>query len=223
MGGSRHDNSRGANGRLLPERSGNAGGKRPDKRQPTTLLQAVLREGEEEALARVVIEKALAGDAAAARLVLERLEPTPRGRPIRLDLPAGVSSAGEVVALFDATLRALTKGEITPREAVVIGRVIEKGVRVLRACQREEEEARANARAAGPLAPSSSPLGERSKVRGSGSASVLPGDTARAATPPHPNLSPRGEGSASAGETGGGVAGGDKLGDAVRDPAATVH
>jgi hypothetical protein len=181
MSGSQHDKSRGANGRLLPERSGKTGGKRPGTRNPATLLQEVLREGEEEALVRGVIERALAGDVAAARLVLERLEPTPRGRPIGLDLPAGVIGAGEMVALFDATLRALTKGQITPREAVVIGRVIEKGVRVLRACQREEEEARANARAVDLAAASvSSPPGERIKVRGSGGVSASSGDTARA-------------------------------------------
>src|SRR5262249_54311272 len=58
-------------------------------------------------VARIVIDKALAGDAVAARFLLERLEPKPRGRPIHLDIPEGLSPAGEVVATFNAALRAM--------------------------------------------------------------------------------------------------------------------
>jgi hypothetical protein len=90
-------------------------------------------------LARIVIDKALAGDAVAARFLLERLEPKPRGRPIHLDIPEGESPAGEVVAAFNAALRAMAAGEITPEEAVSIARFLEGRTRVLKAWQLEQK------------------------------------------------------------------------------------
>ena len=83
-------------GRFRPGCSGNPAGKKTGTRNRATLLREALRDGEDATLARVVIDKALAGDAVAARFLLERLEPKPRGRPIHLDIPDGESPAGEV-------------------------------------------------------------------------------------------------------------------------------
>jgi hypothetical protein len=217
MDGDRHGIARDGNGRFMSGSSGNPAGKKPGTRNRATVLRAALADGEAVGLARVVIDKALAGDAVASRFLLERLEPKPRGRPIQLELPAGESAAGDVVALFNAALRALASGEITPGEAVEVSRFIEGRYRVLRAWQLEEKLTRWNnplpipgddfvpegtaERVADPLAPSSSPLGERIKVRGSCGVSVLPDDSSHAETPPRPALSPRGEGTMHGGET----------------------
>jgi hypothetical protein len=115
---------RDASGRFMPGVSGNPAGKKPGTRNRKTVLAEALRDGEDTAVARVVIDKALAGDAVAARFCLGLLSPKPRGRPIALDLPED-ANAGDVLAAFDATLAAMASGDITPDEALVITRVLD--------------------------------------------------------------------------------------------------
>src|SRR5258707_9194380 len=108
---------RDANGRFVPGQSGNPAGKKPGTRNGATVLREALADGEGVAAARIVIDKALAGNGVAARFIIDRLEPRPRGRAVTLDLPVG-ASAGAVGAAYDTTLRALASGEITPDEAL---------------------------------------------------------------------------------------------------------
>jgi hypothetical protein len=142
---------RDSSGRFMPGTSGNPAGKRPGTRNRRTVLAEALREGEDAAVARVVIDKALAGDAVAARFLLGLLSPKPRSRTIELDLPEGART-GDVVAAFDATLAAMAAGEITPDEALVVTRVLDGRRRVLDAVARErrlaEEETQKQASAA---------------------------------------------------------------------------
>src|SRR4029077_1160644 len=125
-------------GRFRPCCSGNPAGKETGTRNRATLLKEALREGEDTSVARVVIDKALAGDAVAARFLLERLEPKPRGRAIHLEIPEAESPAGEVVATFNAALRAMAAGEITPDEALTVARFLEGRIRVLKAWKFEQ-------------------------------------------------------------------------------------
>src|SRR5262249_53644613 len=83
--------------------------------------------------------KGVAGGAPAARFLLGRLGPKARGRPIHLEIPEGLSPAGEVVATFNAALRAMAAGEITPDEAVSVARFLEGRMRVLKAWQLEQK------------------------------------------------------------------------------------
>src|SRR6516164_3173674 len=124
---------RDAQGRFRRGCSGNPAGKKPGTRNRATTLKEALRDGEGATVARVVIDKALAGDAIAARFLLERLQPKPRGRPIHLEIPEGESPAGEVVATFNAALRAMAAGAITPDEALGVARFLEGRMRVLKA------------------------------------------------------------------------------------------
>src|SRR5579872_6294151 len=124
--------------RFQPGASGNAAGKKPGTKNRATLLKEALNEGEDTSVARIVIDKALAGDAVAARFLLERLEPKPRGRAIYLEIPEGLSPAGEVVATFNAALRAMAAGEITPEEALSVARFLEGRARVLKAWKLEQ-------------------------------------------------------------------------------------
>jgi hypothetical protein len=103
----------------------------------------------------VVIDKAVSGDAVAARFVVALISPRPRGRTIHLDLP---EECYDVVAAFDATLRGLADGEITPDEAVAVSRFLGARGQVLQA----------GTRAATPMA----------EERG------MPGDAAQAAAKP---------------------------------------
>jgi hypothetical protein len=134
----REDPERDESGRYRRGSSGNPAGKKTGTRNRATLLKASLNEGEDATIARVVVEKALAGDAVAARFVLERLQPRPRGRAIHLVIPEGESAAGDVVATFNAALKAMAAGEITPDEALAVARFLEGRFRVLKAWKLEQ-------------------------------------------------------------------------------------
>jgi hypothetical protein len=181
---------RDAKGRFAPGCSGNPAGKRPGTRNRATLLAAALEEGEGEAMARIVIDKALAGDATAARFCIDRLCPRPRGRAISLELPEGLSPGGMVVAAFNAALRAMAAGEITPEEAVTVARFLEGRMKALKACQLERRMAFRPIPGDDAAQEFSSPLGER---MGEGEPPPAPCSTSRHGTAPSPNLSPRGE------------------------------
>src|SRR5579859_7079750 len=154
MDGSGQTISRDANGRFLPGCSGNPAGKQPGTRNRATVLREVMQEGDGHVMARLVVDRAVDGDAVASCFCLDRLEPKPRSRPISLDLPEGMSTAGAVAAAFDSTVRQLADGEITPAEAVEIARFLESRIRALRAGAQRQAEAGEPAadRLAAPLA-----------------------------------------------------------------------
>ena len=113
MDGTNQPATRDANGRFAPGSSGNPTGKKPGTRNRATVLREALAEGEDVAAARIVIDKALAGDGVAARFIVDRLTPRPRGRVIALDLPRG-KRAGDVLAASNATIAAMAAGESRP-------------------------------------------------------------------------------------------------------------
>src|SRR5260221_7647417 len=136
MDGINQATTRDDHGRFVPGSSGNPGGKKPGTRNRATVLREALRDGEDVAAARIVIDKALAGDAVAGRFLLDRLTPRPRGRAIELDLPEG-KRAGDVLAASNATIAAMAAGEITPDEALTVTKILDGRLRVLKAAARE--------------------------------------------------------------------------------------
>jgi hypothetical protein len=129
---------RAANGRFVPGRSGNPLGKKPGTRNRATILREALRDGEDATVARMVIDKALAGDGVAARFIVGRLMPRPRGREIALDLP-DISSAADFAAASNATIQAMATGEITPDEALTVTRVLEFRLKAMRLARKPAE------------------------------------------------------------------------------------
>jgi len=83
-------------GRFVPGQSGNPAGKRPGTQNRATVLRTALDAADGPAMARVIIDKAVAGDVVTARFCLDRLEPRPRSRAITIDLPEG-SRASDIV------------------------------------------------------------------------------------------------------------------------------
>ena len=78
------------------EKGNTAGRGRPEgSRNKATLLLDKLADAEAEAIQRQVIEAAKGGDLKAAELILARIWPPRRGRPVRLELPP-VRTAAEV-------------------------------------------------------------------------------------------------------------------------------
>ncbi len=118
------ETARDAAGRFLPGRSGNPAGRPRGSRKLAGLFAEALHEGEEETIIRIVVETALAGDQVAARFCADRLLARPHGRRIALALPKGATAA-DVIPLFEAAVRAMAAGEITPEEAARVTHVLE--------------------------------------------------------------------------------------------------
>ena len=180
-------------GRFVPGQSGNPAGKVAGTRNRATLLRAALDGPEGPAVARIVIDKALAGDAVTARFIIGRLEPRPRSPGIELDLPEG-NRACDIVAAYDATVRAMASGEITPEEAVQVARVLDGSLRAIELAARQAER---EACAAQKLTTKPSPSG---RGLGEGVGHLLDSADRVTARRPHLDPLPRGEGDAIAGE-----------------------
>jgi hypothetical protein len=100
-----------------------------------------LMEGAAESVVHAVLAAARDGDMVAARLVLERIAPVRKGRPVSLPLPV-VNTAGDVLAALGATIQAMAEGDITPDEAATVAGVLEVK---RRAIETSELEARIKA------------------------------------------------------------------------------
>ena len=77
-----------------------------------------------EEIVRAVIGAAKGGDMVAARIVLDRIAPARKGRPIRFDLPEA-RTATDVSAALAAVVGAMAAGELTPDEASMVANVLE--------------------------------------------------------------------------------------------------
>lgn len=90
----------GSHKRFAKGQSGNPAGKPAGTRNATTLAVEQLLDGEAEAITRKAIEMAKEGDTIALRLVLERVAPVRRGRPVLFDLPV-IEKASDLAGAGD--------------------------------------------------------------------------------------------------------------------------
>lgn len=112
--------------------SGNPAGKRPGTRSRITLLAEKLMENEATEVVRTVIDAAKAGDMTAARLILDRIAPPRRDRPVRIDLPP-LSCPADVVEAMSAVISALSEGTISAAEASELSRLLDNFVKAVEA------------------------------------------------------------------------------------------
>jgi len=105
-----------------PFEAGNSGKPKGARHRATQMIEKILTEGAESA-AQATVTAAQNGDMTAARLVLDRLCPLRKGRPIRLNIPT-IDTPAEISAALSTVTAAMCRGEITPEEAVVIAGVI---------------------------------------------------------------------------------------------------
>ena len=109
---------------FTPGVSGNPAGKKPGTRNRTSRVAQKMMADDCEAVVRAVVNAAKGGDMTAARLVLDRIAPPCRGRPVRLDLPPIVSAADLVTALA-AVADAMARGVLSAEEAQSAATVLE--------------------------------------------------------------------------------------------------
>jgi hypothetical protein len=106
-----------------PFQPGNPGRPKGARHRSTVLAEKLMAD-DIEGIVTAVVKAAKDGDMAAARIILDRLTPVRRGRPVQFDLPAATDAAG-VLAAFDAVLQAVAGGELTPEEGASITNLLE--------------------------------------------------------------------------------------------------
>ncbi len=115
---------RGSGRPFEPGQSGNPSGRPAGSRNAATRLVEAMFEDEAETIGRRAIEMALGGDTLAMKLVLERLVPLRRGRPVQFELPA-IHTSADVVAAIGQVLRATAAGDLTPDEAATVAGILD--------------------------------------------------------------------------------------------------
>lgn len=79
---------------------------------------------ERPALLQTDLTIAKGGDMTAARIVLDRVWPARRSRPVALDLP-DIKMAADVVAALGAVADAVGVGDLTPDEGAAVASILE--------------------------------------------------------------------------------------------------
>lgn len=108
-----------------PGQSGNPAGKPPGTRSKATQAVLALMEGAGDDIVRAVIKAAQGGDLTAAKMVIDRLAPPAKERPVSLpDFPdtstiQGVNQAQQVI------LEAVANGDLMPGEAATLSSITE--------------------------------------------------------------------------------------------------
>ena len=120
-----------------PGQSGNPRGTRAGSRNRATLALDALAAGEASDVLKATVERAKAGDMAAARIVLDRCWPVRRGRPVRLDLPKMRTPADLAFAL-GAVAQSVVRGELSPEEGAAVAAVLETHRRAIETAQLEQ-------------------------------------------------------------------------------------
>lgn len=119
-------------GRFTP---GNPGRPQGSRHKATQAALALL-DGEAEALTRLAVTMALAGDITALRLCLERIAPPRRDAPVTFSLPA-MQSATDAAKAAGEVLGAVADGELTPSEGAHVMGLIETYRRTLETTELE--------------------------------------------------------------------------------------
>jgi len=89
-------------------------------------------DGQAEAITQIVTAKALEGDMMAIRLVLDRILPVRRERPVFFELPP-LKTADDAVEAMASIVGGVAHGELTPTEANDLARLVDGFVKAIEA------------------------------------------------------------------------------------------
>ena len=136
-----------ASKRFQPGRSGNPSGRPPGARHAALMaLDAIGAEGAKEVMESVVYA-AQTGDMRAADILLRRLWPERKGRPVLFDIPP-IETASDIAAALGIITNAVAGGEATPEEGAAMTAILEAQRRAIETVELERRltalEQRAN-------------------------------------------------------------------------------
>ena len=124
-------------GRFSQGLSGNPTGRPVGSRNRYTLFAEEFLRSRQEELIQKAVEMAMNGDPHALRLCIERILPVPRERRINITLPE-LTKVEHAPAVLARILEAVTEGEITVSEGLVLAQIVEVAKNVLEAKGSEE-------------------------------------------------------------------------------------
>ncbi len=113
-----------------PGTSGNPAGRPAGSRGKAVNMLLALMDTDAPAITRAVIEAAKGGDLMAAKIILDRLIPPAKERPVNVDLPSTATAEG-VAAAQDAILQAVAGGNLLPGEASTLSAIVESKRRAI--------------------------------------------------------------------------------------------
>jgi hypothetical protein len=109
---------------FTPGVSGNPKGKPKGARNHVLLaLDKIGAEGA-EAILKKAIEQAIGGDQRAAELILSRVWPARKGRPVHVDLP-DIDAPSDLIKALAIVAQAVASGAITPAEGQAVAAILE--------------------------------------------------------------------------------------------------
>ena len=111
-------------------------GRKAGSRNKATLMLDAIADGEAETILQKQIEMAKTGDQRAAEVILSRVWPARKSRPVTLKLPA-MQSAADLVAAVGAVADAVGAGDITPEEGSAVASILEAKRRAIETVELE--------------------------------------------------------------------------------------
>jgi Family of unknown function (DUF5681) len=119
-----------------PGESGNPNGRPTGARNRVSTLALKLMDADAEPVIVALIQAAKGGDVAAIKLVLDRVAPLPRNRPVQFTTPA-IETSADLGKAMGTILQAAADGDLTPDEAVSIASLIETRRRTIETIELE--------------------------------------------------------------------------------------
>jgi hypothetical protein len=117
--------------------SGNPKGRPAGAKHKALLaLDAIGTEGAQDVM-RAVVGAAKNGDMRAADILLRRLWPERKGRPVQMDLPA-IKAPIDIVTALRALAHAVSAGELSPEEGAAMAGILEVQRRAVEAVELEQ-------------------------------------------------------------------------------------
>lgn len=123
------ESDRDATGRFV---QGNKVTRRGHRHRVTVAMENLMA-GQWESITQTVIQAALRGDMAAAKLVMERVSPPRRGSVVTLDDFPAITSVADIPAASAALVAAVANGQISAEEAAPISKMLSEYVTAVEA------------------------------------------------------------------------------------------
>ncbi len=128
-------------GRFLP---GNPGRPRGSRHEALKALDAIGAENAADVM-KAVVAAAKGGDMRAAEILLKRLWPERKGRPVLVDLPEMTTAAGIATAL-GTVAQSVGAGDLSPEEGQAVSAILENHRRAIETADLEARIAALEAR-----------------------------------------------------------------------------
>ena len=117
-------------GRFNKGQSGNPAGKPRGARNRSSLVAERLFANEIQEICGSIIAQAKAGNMQAAKIILDRVLPPIKDKPVQIDLPK-MTSSNDLAKAVECIAFAVGSGQISPLEGEFIARIVDIHIRAL--------------------------------------------------------------------------------------------